>query len=248
MGEIKYDFSNKTFVVVGASSGIGRCVSKELLESGASILAIARREKLLDELRIGYEEKMEYIAGDIRDIVELEKKIIVSNGARKKFDGLIFTAGTAGITPIRAFDLTLAKNIFEIGYFSAFSFFSMLLRKRLLNDFSSSIFLSSIQGYYGEKGMFAYSGGKAALRVAIKSVAKEIANKKHRINTVSPGWIETEMTANYSDSKDIRALKEKHLLGTGKCEDVSAVILFLLSNRAKWITGTDIIVDGGYST
>ena len=94
--------------------------------------------------------------------------------------------------------------------------------------------------------MFAYSGAKAAIRVAIKSIAKEIANKNHRINTISPGWVKNDMTQKASELADVESFYAKHLLGAGEITDVSGAVLFLLSDRAKWITGTDFVVDGGY--
>jgi len=94
--------------------------------------------------------------------------------------------------------------------------------------------------------MFAYASAKAAIRVAVKSIAKEISKKALRINTVSPGWVKSNMTDILEETNNTKLILDNHLLGIGAVDDVSGTVLFLLSDRAHWITGTDIIVDGGY--
>ena len=90
--------------------------------------------------------------------------------------------------------------------------------------------------------MFAYSSAKAAVSTAVKSLAKEISGRGLRINAICPGRVKTPMTEKYPANDVI----EKHLLGEGQPNDISGTVLFLLSDRARWITGTDVIVDGGY--
>lgn len=97
--------------------------------------------------------------------------------------------------------------------------------------------------------MFAYSAAKAAVQAAARSIAKEICRNRKRINTISPGWVSTEMThrAVQEAAEDMMGIvEERCLLGLGKPADVSGFVLFLLSERARWITGKDFIVDGGY--
>jgi len=92
--------------------------------------------------------------------------------------------------------------------------------------------------------MFAYSAAKSAVCVAAKTFAKELAAKGHRVVSLSPGWVATEMTSKSSDFQAPQS--DRCLLGYGKPEDVAGMVLFLLSDKARWITGTDIVVDGGY--
>ena len=94
--------------------------------------------------------------------------------------------------------------------------------------------------------MFAYSAAKAAVNAAVKSLAKEICTRQQRINSVMPGWVETGMTHSFTEVSDMAEILSHELLGTGKPVDVSGMVLFLLSDRAKWITGTTVSVDGGY--
>ena len=92
----------------------------------------------------------------------------------------------------------------------------------------------------------AYSAAKMALNSAVKAIAKEIARRDQRVNTVLPGWVNTAMTQNAADIVDMEPILKRHLLGIGKPEQVSGQVLFLLNNRAAWITGTNVVVDGGY--
>ena len=111
---------------------------------------------------------------------------------------------------------------------------------------TSIVLFSSVAASSHEKGTFAYAAAKAALNGAMGSIAKEICSKGHRINTVMPGWVsDTMLTSEFNDYMDKEAYN-KHLLGLGKTDDVSDVVLFLLSDSARWITGTNIVVDGGY--
>ncbi len=95
--------------------------------------------------------------------------------------------------------------------------------------------------------MFGYSASKAALNTAVKSIAKEIADSGKRINTILPGWVKTNMTDKASEFVNISdSIFNQHLLGIGSPHDVTPLVLFLLSDSSKWITGTNIVIDGGY--
>ena len=96
-----------------------------------------------------------------------------------------------------------------------------------------------------EKAKFAYSASKHAVNNFVKTAAKEIGAEGHRINSVMPGWIRTPMTTAEDYLVDIDNEISKMLLGEGTPHDVSAMVLFLLSDGARWITGTNIVVDGG---
>lgn len=245
MSEVTYDFTGKNFVVVGASSGMGRQVVTELSIAGAKVLAIARRKQNLEELQKQC-VNVEYAACDINHIDLVEQSLVNFVEKNGKIHGTVYTAGIAEFTPFKWFDCKTAKEILEISFWGAVSFLQLSMKNKYIEEGSSHVVFSSVSGHSGEKGTFAYSGAKAAIRVAVKSIAKEIAHKKHRINSISPGWIRNEMTQKMGGLANPKAFSNDHLLDTGKNTDISGVVLFLLSDRAKWITGTDIIVDGGY--
>lgn len=247
MTNVVYNFSNRNFVVTGASSGMGKQISIELAASGARVLVIARRESLLRELEKKYPKNIVCGVEDVRNKIEME--LIIESFVQQygKINGFVHAAGIDGMTPVKLFDQKKARDIMEISFWSGINLVQYINKKKCSTEACSNVMFSSIAAYLGNKGMFAYSASKAALQTAVRSIAKEICRNKNRINTISPGWVETAMTQNAIEETDGR---EKaltgYLLDIGQPEDVSGVVLFLLSDRAKWITGVDIIVDGGY--
>jgi NAD(P)-dependent dehydrogenase (short-subunit alcohol dehydrogenase family) len=242
VSEVTYDFSGKNFAVTGASSGIGRRVALELAEAGARVLAVARRITELEMLRA---ESALIFPGacDVLDYDSLEKTLTLFIAAHGKLHGGVHAAGITAFTPLRAYDEATAKSVVDVSFWAGVKFVQLCAKTAAAAPGSSYVLFSSASGHRGEKGMFAYSAGKAALRIAVKSLAKELSAKKHRVNTVSPGFIRTNMTDGSFVSED---LLNKYLLGLGEPADVSGAVLFLLSERAAWITGTDMLVDGGY--
>lgn len=247
MKEVSYNFSGKNYVVTGASSGIGRQIAAELAESGANVLAVARREQPLQALAETYKDRLMPGVADVSDIVRVEEAVGEFTRRYGKIHGCVYAAAFNAITSLKGFDESQARNIMEISFWSAVSVMRLLTKRKYANLGSSYVFLSSTNAYIAPRGMFAYSGAKAAIQVAMRSIAKEIADRSHRVNTISPGWIKnTEMTEGMKDLMCKETISQGYLLGLGEVEDVSGIALFLLSNRSKWITGTDVVVDGGY--
>ena len=246
MSNVKFDFTGKKFVVTGASSGMGRQVAFELAAAGAIVLAIARREVELEKLKQETPNNISVAAVDVTDKIALEnaiKQFVLQNG---KINGAVHAAGISGLTPLKAYDSVQCEKIMNISFWSGVDLIQIATKSKYAEVGSSNVLFSSVSSYTGEKAMFAYSAAKAAVKIAAKSFAKEIANKSHRINTISPGWVNTQMTEVLKDENNTSEVENRHLLGAGIPSDVSGVVLFLLSDRASWITGTDIIVDGGY--
>ena len=114
----------------------------------------------------------------------------------------------------------------------------------------SIIFISSVMGMVGETGKVLYGMTKGALIAGTKSLALELARKKIRVNCISPGVVVSPMSENaiYSkDEKSLQRIKDLHPLGLGEAEDVANSCIFLLSDAGKWISGTNLVVDGGYT-
>ena len=165
-----------------------------------------------------------------------------------KLDGVVYTAGIAVQTPLQMFDLATAHRVMDTNLWGAVTCLQVASKKRYSNDGASYVWFSSTSGHTGVRGDAAYSASKAALRIAAKSFAHDIARRKQRVNTISPGWIQTPMIENSPISQDAEKkarAQEKYLLGLGEPRDVAGMVLFLLSDRAAWITGSDFLVDGG---
>ena len=246
MSNVNFDFTGNKFVVTGASSGMGRQLATELAIAGALVLAIARREDELEKLKEEYPNNIFVAVVDVTDKVTLEnaiKQFVLQNG---KINGAVHAAGIGGLTPLKFYDEKHAHKIMDVSFWAGVNLAQIIIKNKYCNDGLSIVLFSSAGGHNAAKGLFAYASAKAALQVAVRSIAKEICMKKHRINTISPGWVATDMTDNVESTADVNNIIAKHLLGKGQAQDVSGIVLFLLSDRASWITGTDIIVDGGY--
>ena len=246
MSNVTFDFTGKRYIVTGASSGMGRQVALELAAANAQVLVIARRKEELLKLQNLYPQNIFPAAVDVCEKVLLEdaiKKFATEHG---KVNGSIHAAGISDITPLRAYDAETAHKIMQISFWAGVDLIQLATKNKYAEQGSSHVLFSSVCSISGEKGMFAYAAAKASLNVAVKSIAKEIAAKGHRINTIVPGWVQTDMTEKAGQLANVESFFDKHLLGVGNLEDVTGMILFLLSDRAKWITGTNVIVDGGY--
>ena len=247
MGSVVYDFSDEKFVVTGASSGMGRKVTEELAASGAMVLAIARREERLHELKNEYPEHIITAPVDVcntKDITDAIASFVASYG---KLNGAVHAAGIFSSTPLRNYDESEARTIMDISFWSGIRFMQLVNKKKNAEDGCSSILFSSVAATVGEKSNFAYSSAKLAMQGAVRSIAKEIYTRGNRINTVSPGWVNTELTRKEDENSLVnKKFYDWHLLGIGEPEDVTGMVLFLLSDRARWITGTNVVVDGGY--
>lgn len=247
MGSVSYDFSGERFVVTGASSGMGRMVAMELTAAGATVFAIARRKDRLDELENVYPGRIVPGVLDVCDGKKLAIAISDFVAAYGKLSGAVHAAGIFSSTPLRAYDEVEAKKVMDVSFWAGIRLMHIVNKKKISEDGCSCVLFSSVAATVGEKSNFAYSASKIAMQAAVRSIAKEVYQRKNRINTISPGWVHTEMTRYEEENTQISSkFYDWHLLGIGEPEDVSGVVLFLLSNRAKWITGTDVVVDGGY--
>lgn len=249
MSNVTFDFSDESFAVVGASSGMGRQIALDLAEAGAQVLAIARNQERLDALAAQAPEKIETVSLDVLSATDDAWDAAVGSFVKKngKLSGGVYTAGTIGPTPLRMFDRAMADNIAQTGFLRMMDFLHCATKKKNANHGSSYVVFSSAAAYCGQKGYWAYNGTKAAVQAAVRSIAKEISRDGHRINSISPGTVQTEMTWQSQEKVGFsKSVEDRHLFGFGKPEDISAMVMFLLSQSARWITGTDVLVDGGY--
>jgi len=245
---IKFNFNEKRFVVSGATSGIGRKISIDLASTGAEVLAIGRRKERLDDLKKIFPDNITPCPIDVNDF-ELLKSELEKFGENKKIDGSVHAAGINKFTPLRAFNWNDAEGIIKTTLYAGIEMVRTLSSKKLSEVKSSHVLIASVAGIKGEVGFTAYSAAKSAVIGAVRSMAVELAIKDIRVNAITPGWLPTEMTdaieARYPGRID--TIKLQHPLGLGSVEDISNLVMFLLSDESKWITGSNIVIDGGYS-
>lgn len=246
MRNTSFDFTGSAFVVTGASSGMGRKVARQLAADGATVLAIARTEAALAAFAAEQEGIVPF-ACDVCDKEHLQAGIERFVAAHGKLCGAVHAAGISVPTPLRRYDEEKARRVMDVNFWAGIRLVQLVNKKRYSNTGSSFVMFASSAAHTGAGGMFAYASAKAAVKNAVMSLAREICKNGNRINSVSPGCVRTEMVQKEMDAGlDYEAIEKRHLLGLGNPQDVSAMVLFLLTEEAHWITGTDFVVDGGY--
>jgi NAD(P)-dependent dehydrogenase (short-subunit alcohol dehydrogenase family) len=246
------NLEGKRILVTGASSGIGKAFAQQAASSGATLLLWGRNAERLKETYISLKGSgHEYHAFDITDYSLAEHNIVQLVADGRKINGFVHSAGIEKTTPIKASTPEVFKEIFEINVFAAFEIARILSRKNIVDPAGASfIFLSSVMGKLGDPGKVAYCSSKSALLAGVRAMALELAGKKIRCNCVLPGIVTTPMTEKLFESvpPEIKQkIIESHPLGLGSPEDVANLICFLISDLARWITGSEYIIDGGYS-
>lgn len=239
--------SENIFIVTGASSGIGNAVAKKMIEEGAVVVAIARRVDKLELLRNEciYPEHCYIETADLSEHLE-DMSLFLSDlkGRYGKFSGLAYCAGSILLKPASSIEYKEALDLFNINYFAPLMMTKAFLDKRVcVGRGASAVAVASAEAFLREKGLCVYSGTKAALQATFSTIAKEVASRGMRVNTVSPSDIKTPMTMNESMVNLRQGREDNYPLGFGEPEDVAELVVFLLSQKAKWITGHDYIVD-----
>jgi NAD(P)-dependent dehydrogenase (short-subunit alcohol dehydrogenase family) len=247
-----FNLSNKNIIVTGASSGIGKQCAITFSQLGANVILIARNEKRIKETFNKLKKGNHLII--LQDITEYDKlEEVVNTNVYKvgKISGFIHSAGIETTLPLRSMQPSYYEKIFRINVISGFELARIISKKKYLDERGASfVFISSVMGILGQAGKVGYCSSKGALLSGAKAIALELVKKNIRVNCILPGVVETEMTnkmfENLSeDSK--KAIIEMHPLGLGKPNDIAYACAYLLSDVARWVTGTNLVIDGGYS-
>lgn len=247
-----FSLKDKTILITGASSGIGRQCAIDCAKMGAQIALFGRNQSRLQEtLNLLEGEGHLYFSVDLSDsdlIVPMVADVVDKMG---RIDGLVNCAGISGVFPLKLMTEERILYYIKTNVVSAMELTRECLKKKHFNQSGGSIvFLSSIMGLVGEKGKSLYGLTKGALVSAARALAVEYADRRVRINCISPGAIVTPINATLpymADSERRMQLENQHLLGLGETSDISNGVIYLLSDAARWITGQNIIIDGGYT-
>lgn len=250
---ISFSLKDKTIIITGASSGIGRQCAISCSEMGASVILLGRDVNRLKETFSLLNEKRNsfYFSVDLTAYNSVEEMINKRITGKHKIDGVVNSAGISTTLPFKLVTPEKINQFSEVNVTSAVNLTRLITQKKNFSDAGGSIiFISSVMALAGESGKTLYSLTKGALLSASRSMAIELASRKIRVNCISPGVVETPMSNNavYSqDEESLNKIKNLHPLGLGMPVDVANACVFLLSNASKWITGSNLVVDGGYT-
>lgn len=246
-----FSLGGKSILVTGASSGIGRQCAIDCARMGARVILIGRNEESLKE-SLGQMTGEGHLLlsadlADLESIKPLVQQIVSETGP---IDGFIHSAGIEKTLPIKSLKPIDYEEIYKINALSAFEFIRYFSNSKNFNQGGSIVLISSITSVIGRAGVSAYAASKGAIVSAVKTMALELAKRRVRINTISPGTILTPLMQGYL----VQLTEEERQrrvggfpLGLGDTSDVANACIYLLSDAARWVTGQNIIVDGGYT-
>lgn len=244
-----FSLDGKTILVTGASSGIGRGTAIECAKMGAKVVLSGRNEVRLQETLVSLEgEGHLVICGDLNS--EIIRKEIVDK--MPLINGVVHCAGILQLRAAKFMDNTFLEDIIHTNVISPLMLNSLLLKKKKIQKGSSIIFMSSISGIYcSQIGEGAYGATKAALAGYAKSLAIELSAQGIRVNTIHPGLVETPLLAGSKGTfgeEEFDTLRRKYPLKRfGKPEDIARCAVYLLSDASNWMTGSNILIDGGFT-
>jgi NAD(P)-dependent dehydrogenase (short-subunit alcohol dehydrogenase family) len=247
-----FELTDKVIVITGASSGIGRACAVSCSQQGAKIAVLGRNEGRLQEtisLLAGKQHKSYSI--DLKNYSAYQSLVETIVNDLGIISGFIHSAGIETVLPLKLTEPTHFENAFAVNVISAFEMTKHIIKKKHINQSGASmIYISSVMGVVGQPAKAVYSATKGALIAGTRSLALELARNKIRVNCVSPAMVRTGMSRALLDKVTPEALVEiqkAHPLGIGEADDIANACVFLLSDSSRWITGTNLLVDGGYT-
>lgn len=246
------DLTGRTILVTGASSGIGRDTAVLLSSLNARVVLAARDQARLEQTL----EMMEGTGHILKtcdlamadEIAELMKAIIAETGP---LDGMVHAAGIHLAKPVRLLQVEEIDRIMKVNVHSALLLIRAFCQKgSYVASGASIVLLSSVSAVTGQPALSAYGATKAALIGMVKSLAMELARARIRVNCVAPGMVQSEMTDHLLSRllpEQVSAIEQMHPLGFGTTRDIAHAIAFLLAETGRWISGSTMMVDGGYT-
>jgi len=246
------DLTGKKILVTGASSGLGRATCILLSKLNATVCLVARNQEKLEETKAQMAGQghivMPFDLQNFENYSDFFENIVNQIG---RLNGLVHFSGIRKTLPLRIMKIDDIKAIFEINFFSFVELVKFFTKKNITSTEGGSIVVaSSVLSLRGAAALTGYGSSKAAVDGAVRPMACELANRKIRVNSIAPGHVETEMNLAVQQTLSEEAFEQIikcHPLGIGQPIDVANLVAFLLSDEARWITGTTIPIDGGFT-
>ena len=239
-----FSLVGKTVLVTGASSGIGQATAIECSKMGAKVVITGRNEDRLNETFSQLEgEGHQIIVADLNTQDDIDTLV----DACPVLDGLVNNAGRGKSKPVNFLKLEDLQDVYQTNLFGVALLTKGLLKKKKLGKGASIVFTSSISSYMTAAGLSIYASSKAAVCGYMRTCAIELGVKGIRSNAVLPGMVETKLinSGTYTDEDKQKDLNLYPLGRYGRPTDIAHGIIYLLSDASAWVTGLELVIDGG---
>ena len=242
-----FSLAGKTILVTGASSGLGQATAIACARMGASLVITGRNAGRLQDTfdQLGDESATQVLA-DLTVKEDLERLL----AALPHLDGAVLCAGNSMTLPLQFGTREKFDEMFEVNFFAPVELLRLMYKKKVLNKGASVVLIASIGGTHSfMPGNGVYGASKAALNSMMKYAAREYASRKVRVNSICPGMVDTPLIHRGTITEEQLAEDAKRYpLGRyGRPEDIANGVLYLLSDASSWLTGHDLVIDGGFS-
>ena len=240
------------YLITGGTSGIGKACAKELASRGNRLVIVGRDPQKIDETVREFGNDSFGIVYDLSDPENVSNIFDESISREIKFDGMLYSAGIDELCPIKAININATRRVMDVNCFSFVAMSRYFYSKRVSNEGASIVAISSLGSVLNEKGMVSYSMSKAAMNVAVKTMAKEFVKRKIRVNALLPGGVNSKMgeektellrivTSNNSEPKE----DSSQPLGGISVEKIASMVCYLLGEEGSFFTGELIPMSAG---
>lgn len=250
----------RPILITGGSGGIGFRIALEVLKEGNQVIITSRnveqvKMQLIEKCievgvdQSGLEEKIQCLSWNLSQIETLEEYVSEINARWGALGGFVHCAGHDKVMPLYRNKPQDIEELFRIHVYAPMQLISLFMKKKRMEEGSGIVLISSLAAHEGAAGHTAYAAAKGALEGFLPSAACELAAKKLRLNLVVPGAVLTQMSEGYISKMTPERREEfeaEYPLGLGRPEDVAYMATYLLSERAKWLTGQKYVLDGGH--
>ena len=239
------DLKGKKVLLTGASGGLGKAIAIELAKNDADLCLTGRNQIELEDLQKTIGGKTEIVLSDLSNSIGITD---LANTAQEKMGQIDILINNAGITRDNLF-MRMSdddwNDVMNINLNSIFKLTKLLIKGMIKRRFGRIINITSVIGVAGGAGQSNYSASKAGIIALSKSLAQEVGSRSVTVNSIAPGFIETNMTAGLNDDRKEQILESISMGRLGKPEDISGAVCFLASDKASYITGQTLHINGG---
>lgn len=240
--------SRSVALVSGGSRGLGLSIVRHLLENGWTVATFSRRAtEQTEQLKEQYGDLFSFFPGDMADAASLSDVVRIVEQEVGPIAALVNNAGIARDGVLAVFPESQIEEVLSINLIGTLHLTREVVRRMLVRRSGRVINISSIIGLRGYVGLAVYSASKAGMDGMTRSLARELGPRNITVNSIAPGYLETEMTGTLAEEQRGQIIRRTPLGRLGTPEDVVGTVDYLLSDAAKFITGQTIVIDGGIS-